>query len=159
MASSITNSKLKPTIIQVAVDRMQIGDSPLKQDRPKKIPLQFTMALAVHSIMMQIAAMVRHPELIWFHSQNQGQIELSVRERFQQNMHGEKYAVTILSILFVENLKAMKIGLQNGSLNKILMIAQIIMKTIWLILYLYIEFHEAIMEMEVHIILGLQNDT
>lgn len=64
MASSITNSKLKPTIIQVAVDRMQIGDSPLKQDRPKKIPLQFTMALAVHSIMMQIAAMVRHPELI-----------------------------------------------------------------------------------------------
>ncbi len=53
--SGTNNKKLKPQTIQDAVDRGDIGTSPLKKGHPEKISARFTRALAMHLTMMQVA--------------------------------------------------------------------------------------------------------
>jgi len=54
MLTSPADRKLRPSTLHRAVQRGEFGISPLKLGRKSLLPKEFTQALAVHSVMMQV---------------------------------------------------------------------------------------------------------
>ena len=55
MLTSPADRKLRPSTLHRAVQRGEFGISPLKLGRKSSLPKEFTQALAVHSVMMQVS--------------------------------------------------------------------------------------------------------